>query len=335
MRLKRFTAPTMADALRFLKTEMGPEAQIVSTRKVTGLNGKPTLEITAALDDDPLPAASARPALPRAMPQPLETTNKEHDPLEGLALHGVAETLAGTLKQAVEALEKAGFTEADGLEMVLGKQIGFIPPGEAIAAGYTHILVGPVGSGKTTTLAKLAAGHVMQGERVGLISLDDKKIGGWEQFRIFADILQTTPHMVKNGHPLSTALRACEGTHATFIDTPGFSPAETDRMAELAERLKSMAKCKVHLVLPAHLHSLQMVGIARAFAPLNPESLIFTHLDLTAYWGGMVNTAHQTGLPLSFVTDGPAVPHDLARIDAASLARKLLSAPQHPWENAS
>ncbi|NIQ01780.1 MAG: DEAD/DEAH box helicase family protein, partial [Nitrospinaceae bacterium] len=58
------------------------------------------------------------------------------------------------------------------------------------------VLVGPTGSGKTTTLAKLAAEFALhRGKRVALVSLDTYRLGAVDQLRIYGDIMQVPVEM--------------------------------------------------------------------------------------------------------------------------------------------
>ncbi|NBV54924.1 MAG: hypothetical protein EBR79_04330, partial [Proteobacteria bacterium] len=51
MRIKTITAESMEKALHLIRSQLGPEALILSTRKVPGKNGQTTLEITAAINE--------------------------------------------------------------------------------------------------------------------------------------------------------------------------------------------------------------------------------------------------------------------------------------------
>ena len=65
MEVKKFEAPTLAEALQVVKRELGPEAVVLSTknkRSAFGLMNKSSVEVTAAIN----PAASECPCLPTA-----------------------------------------------------------------------------------------------------------------------------------------------------------------------------------------------------------------------------------------------------------------------------
>ncbi len=70
--------------------------------------------------------------------------------------------------------------------------------------GSVTALVGPPGSGKTTTLVKLAVAQgIAIGTSVRLISTDTQRIGGAEQLRIYAAILGVPFQTVEGVAPCS------------------------------------------------------------------------------------------------------------------------------------
>ena len=333
MRLKRYSAPTMADALRMIKTELGEDAVILSTRKVKGPDGKPGLEITAAVDAAPDHAPAPQPARHPADTQAIPPVFDGPTGVLGAQLldHGLTPALAQRITRAAEALGDTGFTPEDALEMVLGKMIRFQRPGDWLPKGTRLMLVGPTGAGKTTTLAKLAVQTRMAGRSIGLITLDTYKIGAVEQLGIYADALKEDLRVVPNTASLAATLEELKDKDVVFIDSAGINPFERSRMADLQTHLAG-SDVRVALVLPSNLNSAELVTLPRAFAALNPGALIVSKMDETAYMGGVITAAVESGLPVCYATDGQRVPQDLLELDATSLSRKLLQPPRLPWE---
>ena len=341
MKLKRFTAPTMNEAIQAIKAELGDDAVILSTRKVKGANGKPTLEVTAAVEQ--LAAAPAqeerRTAAPRTTePRPHTTADIDLEPAltatplaDKLIAHGVALTIAQKLQKAVKALQETGFSEEDGLEMVLSKLIQFNTPTELLEAGKPFVLVGSTGAGKTTTLAKIAVTERMHGRKVALVTMDTYKIGGVEQLDIYADALKESLHIVKSGSTLAETLAKIKGYDLILVDSAGVNPYERTRMADIAKHLTEV-DATIALMLPSNLNAAEMVALPKAFGALKPKHLLFSKMDETSFLGGMVNTAIESGLPLCFATDGQRVPQDLLQLDAQTLSRRLLMPPTLPWD---
>ena len=337
MKLKRFTAPTMNEAIQAIKADLGEEAVILSTRKVKGSNGKPALEVTAAVEQ-----LAAAPKASTAKPSATTTADIELEPVskldtsngelaEKLMAHGITPALAQRLQKAVSALADSGFSEEDSLEMVLNKLITFKAPSELLESGKPFVLVGSTGAGKTTTLAKIAVTERMHGRKVALVTMDTYKIGGVEQLDIYADALKESLHVVKSGTTLADALQKIKGYDLILVDSAGVNPYERTRMADIAKQL-SEVDATIALMLPSNLNAAEMVALPKAFGALKPQHLVFSKMDETSFLGGMVNTAIESGLPLCFATDGQRVPQDLLQLDAKTLSRRLLMAPTLPWD---
>lgn len=349
MKLKRFTAQNMSAALKAVKAELGDDAVILSTRKIKGNDGKPTLEVTAAIEQI-APAKADAPKEDRRISGPrteevrtattgtttadfdLEPANNGEGTLaDQLMAHGVTSAIAQKLQKAVKALMETGFSEEDGLEMVLSKLINFRTPGELLEAGKPFVLVGSTGAGKTTTLAKIAVTERMHGRKVALVTMDTYKIGGVEQLDIYADALKESLHVVKSGQTLGQTLEKIKGYDLILVDSAGVNPYERTRMADIAKQLDAV-DATVALMLPSNLNAAEMTALPKAFGALKPKHLLFSKMDETSFLGGMVNTAIESGLPLCFATDGQRVPQDLLQLDAKTMSRRLLMAPTLPWD---
>ena len=81
---------------------------------------------------------------------------------------------------------------------------------------------------------------------------------------------------------------------------------------------------EVFLVLSAATKYKDLINICQVFEQLKSYSIIFTKLDETACLGNILNMKLHTGMPLSYVTSGQAVPDDISILDAQKIARNLL-----------
>jgi hypothetical protein len=81
---------------------------------------------------------------------------------------------------------------------------------------------------------------------------------------------------------------------------------------------------EVFLVLSAATKYKDLLNINQVFSSLKNYSIIFTKLDETTCLGNILNMKLHTGLQLSYVTSGQAVPDDISIIDAQKIARNLL-----------
>ena len=85
-------------------------------------------------------------------------------------------------------------------------------------------LVGPPGSGKTTTLVKLAVNYGLAARRpVLLLSMDTYRVAAADQLRSYAAILGVGFQLLETVSSLAQAIEENRGKELIFIDTPGLA----------------------------------------------------------------------------------------------------------------
>ncbi|SCX78098.1 flagellar biosynthesis protein FlhF [Desulfoluna spongiiphila] len=188
--------------------------------------------------------------------------------------------------------------------------------------------VGPTGSGKTTTIAKLAAElFLKQGRKVGLISVDSYRIGAIDQLKTYASIMGIPFVPAFSREDLVSALSKLERCEVILVDTAGQSHLDTPRMEELETILGSGVPLSVHLVVSAVTGRLDAREVVQRFSVLGPETLVFTKVDETRRAASIFDTMAEARLPLSLITNGQRVPEDLVVADKKSVLGLVLSNP--------
>jgi flagellar biosynthesis protein FlhF len=173
-------------------------------------------------------------------------------------------------------------------------------------------LIGPPGSGKTSTLVKLAVNYGLAARRgVLLLSMDTHRVGAADQLRGYAAILGVNVHVAETTGALAQTIEENRAKELIFIDTPGLTQNELDDEAALAPFLSNRPDIDIHLVLPASMKPADLTRIVDGFGVFHPDRLLFTRLDETGSCGSIFNEAARTGKPLSFFATGQRIPEDL------------------------
>ena len=192
---------------------------------------------------------------------------------------------------------------------------------------HVTLVAGVNGTGKTTTIGKLAAHLRDEGKSVVLGAADTFRAAAIEQLTIWAD--RTGADIIKHQHgadPAAVAYDAVDaaisrGANCVLIDTAGRLHTKTNLMEELRKVQRVLKKRlpdaphEVLLVLDATTgqNGLQQ---ARLFAEaLQVTGIVLTKLDGTAKGGIAIAIQKQLGLPIKFVGVGEGV-DDLQPFDA-------------------
>jgi flagellar biosynthesis protein FlhF len=342
VKVAKYKAANMREALAQAKRELGENAIILSTRELRrGVVGA-GVEITAVTEVDDGGGGgngSGEPAQSPAAPSGTKPPALAESDVERImaplrselrALRSLLRTsptdASGLLRQEMAELKRSIASLASGTTVPTSLQpsLAEIARDARLSApseGRVVTLVGPTGAGKTTTVAKLAArAALVRGHDVGLITLDDYRVGGEEQIRIFADLIPAPLHMVTNRMELARALHALQNCELIYIDTSGRSPRDTHAHAELASTLASVEGLEIHLVVPAPSGTTYIDDLAARYQTALPiDRLLFTKLDETDDLSQLVRAPARLGLPVAHVTMGQAVPEDLEDADDATL----------------
>ncbi|HTH16220.1 MAG TPA: GTP-binding protein [Magnetospirillum sp.] len=316
MRLKSFTAPTMAEAMEMVRLELGDEAIIVSTQRAAGTKG---VRITAALEPADADLAVAE-MLEESHPSSAAETVKT-----ALESHGLPQRLLERLTNAARTAGIDDPTLACAAALEAGFTFAHLPEH---SAPRPFMLVGPPGSGKSIAVAKLAARSVLKQRHVGVITCDNIRAGALEQLAAFTRILEIDLVKARGPESLRRAVEAATGMFdLILIDSPGLNPFKQSDM-DYIQALVEAADVEPILVMAAGGDANEAGEVAEAFAAIGATRLFTTRLDTTRRLGSMLAAAEAGQLALCDVSASPHVASGISPISAISLARLLL--PQAP-----
>lgn len=199
------------------------------------------------------------------------------------------------------------------------------------------ILVGVNGSGKTTTVARLAHYYQERGSQVLMAAADTYRAAAVEQLDRWAGRLQVGLEKGEpGGDPAAVVYRAAEraereGADVLLVDTSGRMQTSHNLMAELEKVCRVSGKVipgaphHVWLVLDATTGQnaiSQAIGFAEA-VPI--DGVILAKLDSSARGGAALAIGDALDLPIVFVGTGERI-GDLARFDRDQFVEHLISA---------
>ncbi len=180
-------------------------------------------------------------------------------------------------------------------------------------------LVGPTGVGKTTTIAKLATRLASRNISVGLITVDNFRVGAVDQLRKFASALSQPLLVATNPKEFVSSLRAFRTRQVVLVDTAGQNPRDPGVLDRLNGTLNAAEGIERHLVLAATTKERDLKAYADLYRSVGFEYLLFSKLDETATYGGLLNTHFSCEKPFSYFTTGQRVPDDIEEADADRL----------------
>jgi flagellar biosynthesis protein FlhF len=307
MRLKTFQAPTMSDAMRMVRDELGEESIIVSTAD----NGAAGVRITAAIEEiEP----EFEPALDSAGQEPVDNI------CDVLDRHGVPRGLADQMLNTATML--GGEDLVTVLTGVLDLLFDFSPVPETTPP-RPLMLVGPPGSGKTSAIAKLATRLTMARNPVALITTDRSRAGAVEQISSYAQRLNLTVESTEDPLELATLIGSAPPGHFILIDSTGTNPYDVDDMAKLLSLVGSVDIDPI-LVLDAGRDAIEAARLGAAFKQVAPRRLLITGLDLTQRLGAPLAAADACQAAFCDYSATPNIADGLQPLNPVALARMLL-----------
>jgi fused signal recognition particle receptor len=243
--------------------------------------------------------------------------------------------------ELVQRLEARGDEVATNLNDALAEEVAQLfgdPPTLDLSHGPTVILVvGVNGTGKTTTIGKLAAKLAQHGHSIVVAAADTFRAAAEEQLEIWAQRAKADfVGSERGGDPAAVAYDAIEAAQArgrdvVIVDTAGRLHTQTNLMDELAKVRRVIAQKlagaphETLLVVDATTgqNGLQQAKLFGEAAGVT--GVVLTKLDGSAKGGVAIPIAYELGLPVKLVGVGEQL-DDLRPFDAEDFARALVGA---------
>jgi fused signal recognition particle receptor len=200
---------------------------------------------------------------------------------------------------------------------------------------FTILVVGVNGSGKTTTIGKLAKNYRDEGKSVLLAAGDTFRAAAVEQLQIWGEragcpVLTRPTGSDAAGLAFEALVKAREeGVDILLIDTAGRLHNKTDLMGELQKIVRVLKKVDaaaphaVLLVLDATVGQNAHAQAEIFRDMIGVTGIVMTKLDGTAKGGVLVSLAERYGIPIHLIGVGEAA-EDLRPFEARAYARSLV-----------
>jgi flagellar biosynthesis protein FlhF len=197
---------------------------------------------------------------------------------------------------------------------------------DLLAKGGCYALVGSTGSGKTTTLAKLAARAADRhgAAQVALVAADAYRIGAAAQLTVYADLLGVSLHVAEDPDRLARLLPELAAKKLVLVDTAGFSPS--DPRTREGQALDALGVRRLAVISAGQ----QGAAIEQAMTRFGQgaAACILTKLDEAPQLGAALDSLIRHRLPLAFISGGQRVPEDLHAPSATYLVDRALKGGQ-------
>ncbi len=238
------------------------------------------------------------------------------------------ELVASIKRNALDAKIPSGMTLREHVLKViydeLVKLLGGKPAG--LAGKKRIMLVGLFGSGKTTTIGKLAKHFIKQGMKPGLVALDFHRPAAPQQLEQLGKQVGVPVHIEHNRDPYLAAKNAMEKfsrLDVIIFDTAGRNALDKQLAEELRRLGEIIRPDEVLLAIPADLGKVAKTQAEEFHKLVGVTGVIITKMDGTAKAGGALAAASVTGAKVKFIGVGEKI-DDLEMYDPTRFVSRLL-----------
>jgi len=181
--------------------------------------------------------------------------------------------------------------------------------------------MGPTGVGKTTSIGKIAAQHVLKhgSEGVVLITTDTYRIAAHEQLRTFGRILNVPVEVVNEYSDLNEVLAKYSDYSLVLVDTAGMNPRDSNLERQLLMMKRARSGLKKLLVLPCTSQRQVLKTVVD----------VYSQVDESASLGEAISVVIEEGLSVVYIADRQRIPDDIEPARAHNLISRAVYTAEH------
>lgn len=300
---KIFVGCSTTDALLQVRTDIGPDAVVLSTRQVdsgieivaispknitaqpkrptepraTSPNTRPTLEQSTSGPDNPDQVEMmqflrevrglVKDKLSRNAWEALEEESINVSEALRLLLHsGFSAELCGELVDELRTRHlNSSVPIAELVRPLLEERMAVVDPFSEFDGGGIYALLGPTGVGKTTVTAKIVARCVLRygRDQVAILSTDNYRIGAQEQIKTYAKIIGIPVYSIRDSDDLQARLDEMRDKKLIFVDTAGVSQRDLQMLDQLQLLAEGKTPIKMIAVVSATTNLMTLEEVFR------------------------------------------------------------------------
>ena len=215
-------------------------------------------------------------------------------------------------------------TEADilmAMKRVIHSELNTLPSRGITGERQIVQFVGPTGVGKTTTIAKIAAGLILQEKKkVAFITTDTYRIAAVEQLKTYARILNIPLEVAYHVEDYKQAIERFTDYDVILVDTAGRNFRTKTYVNQLKEMMDDVPPIATYLVLALTAKPKDVQEVFEQFHDIPLTEVIFTKIDETTQYGTILSIALNNRIGIAYLTNGQDVPDDLIKPDATFIS---------------
>jgi flagellar biosynthesis protein FlhF len=179
-------------------------------------------------------------------------------------------------------------------------------------ATKVQLFVGPAGSGKTSSLIKLASHYVVrEHKKVALVTADTYKVGAADQMRIYAQILNVPFAIVRQKSDWDKIMAQLSSYDHILVDFPGLTLKTMEEISAVRNLIPpEKFQPQTHLVLSCLAKDADLTEMGKRYRTAGFQDVIFTGLDESNQQGTIYNFMKRFQTPLHSFGVGTRVPED-------------------------
>ncbi|MCS6965679.1 MAG: hypothetical protein NZ473_02780 [Candidatus Kapabacteria bacterium] len=349
MRIRKYIAASIHEALRSMRRELGENAVILGTRTFHPNNTDELIEVLAisehelqGIQTSETPAHTTDPILLAHLHHELVALRQQVAQLEfRLRYNAEVEPL---WQRLYNVLHMEGFTEDFLLHhlppttacsswkellaharqcLTSHLQVAELP--QPASQPLRLLLLGAPGAGKSSTLLKIALLYkLLHALPIQLIAADTYKLGALEQLQLFASIADVPLAEVYTLQELrQTLLQLPSSPMVVAVDIPGGNPLHTETLRLWRQYCEVVRPNAFYAVVSATDSLPVLRSLLQIWQSLGVKGLIVTKLDQEAGLGPLLQALELYPIPVVCLCSGPRIPDDIEPATMEALACRI------------